>query len=364
MENKKQKMKIKSIAAVVRYIKTKIKLQLWWKDWIKSMEENTHAKVVIIGTPLYGNLGDQALAIATYNFFEVCGIHEEDVLEIPLNIFEGMTAKKVKKIVRNRRVFIQAGGFMGNIWPGTEKQIQRIISLFGDRTIIILPQTITYSDDKEGRNLKEKSKKIYSTCDKLIICVREKDSISVAEELTEKKNIICVPDMVIGFLNADMKKNIRKKECLFCMRQDRERSITDELVLKLQLAAEKKGLKVNYTDTVLKEYIYPKERKAKVEQKLNEFAGAKLVVTDRLHGMLFAVITGTPCLFLDNINGKVGNVYEWIKDLDYVMPVADIAHIEEYLDKLLSLGEQHYSQDQYCRLYKKLIDIVKEKQNE
>ena len=42
------------------------------------------------------------------------------------------------------------------------------------------------------------------------------------------------------------------------------------------------------------------------------------LITDRIHGMLFAAVTGTPCIALDNVSKKVSGAYEWIQYLDYI----------------------------------------------
>ena len=34
--------------------------------------------------------------------------------------------------------------------------------------------------------------------------------------------------------------------------------------------------------------------------------------------MLFAAVTGTPCIALDNVSKKVSGAYEWIQYLDYI----------------------------------------------
>ena len=55
-----------------------------------------------------------------------------------------------------------------------------------------------------------------------------------------------------------------------------------------------------------------------MKKKLAAFSEVKLVITDRLHGMLFSAITHTPCIAIDNLSRKVSGVYEWIKALPYV----------------------------------------------
>jgi len=47
---------------------------------------------------------------------------------------------------------------------------------------------------------------------------------------------------------------------------------------------------------------------------LNDFSSSKLVVTDRLHGMVFAALAGTPCVVMGNCNYKVKGIYNWIEN--------------------------------------------------
>lgn len=51
-----------------------------------------------------------------------------------------------------------------------------------------------------------------------------------------------------------------------------------------------------------------KKRKIELNVIWEKFANSKLVITDRLHGMIFSVITETPCIVFDNIDGKVGHL--------------------------------------------------------
>ena len=42
-----------------------------------------------------------------------------------------------------------------------------------------------------------------------------------------------------------------------------------------------------------------------LNKKFREFSERNLIITDRLHGMIFAAITGTPCVAMDNISHKI-----------------------------------------------------------
>ena len=52
------------------------------------------------------------------------------------------------------------------------------------------------------------------------------------------------------------------------------------------------------------------------------------MVTDTLHCMVSAAITGTPCIAFDNLSGKVQGVYQWIKNLPYIWICNEISEFE------------------------------------
>ncbi|WP_423202829.1 polysaccharide pyruvyl transferase family protein [Morganella morganii] len=55
-----------------------------------------------------------------------------------------------------------------------------------------------------------------------------------------------------------------------------------------------------------------------------KFSNSKLVVTDRLHGMIFAFITNTPCLVIRNSNHKIEETYKnWISNFNYIKLIND-----------------------------------------
>ena len=88
-------------------------------------------------------------------------------------------------------------------------------------------------------------------------------------------------------------------------------------------------------------------RRNQVEAKLNEIGEAGLVVTDTLHCMVSAAITGTPCIAFDNLSGKVQSVYQWIKNLSYVQICKDVSEFEELLQKIKPDATQKINLDCY-----------------
>jgi exopolysaccharide biosynthesis predicted pyruvyltransferase EpsI len=48
------------------------------------------------------------------------------------------------------------------------------------------------------------------------------------------------------------------------------------------------------------------------------------VVTDRLHGLIFSVIHGTPCVAIENSNHKIRSTWQtWLSDLPSVRLLSD-----------------------------------------
>ena len=71
-----------------------------------------------------------------------------------------------------------------------------------------------------------------------------------------------------------------------------------------------------------------------VQLKLREFAASELVITDRLHGMIFAAVTETPCIVLNSRSHKIRGCYEWLKKLGYIRFLNDINHVPDVMEAL------------------------------
>ena len=75
------------------------------------------------------------------------------------------------------------------------------------------------------------------------------------------------------------------------------------------------------TDTIKDYKINTIDRLTELNKMWEIIANAQLVITDRLHGMIFAALIGTPCIILNTYNHKLRGQYEWIKDLNYIFCV-------------------------------------------
>lgn len=288
----------------------------------------------------YGNLGDVAITYAQEQFLGKM-FPGYEIVDFPISQTLG-NLKALKRICSADDVItIVGGGNMGDLYGDIELLRLMIIKAFPHNRIISFPQTIEYIDAYKNRFLYNLSKRVYNSHKNLLMCARESVSYAKMQELYPQCNVCLVPDIV---MTLDKRSDIVKREdniITLCIRNDKEKKKTalDEDLLKSQLIEQ--GYKLNLSDTHIgKSRMSLNERETELRKIWDTFSKSKLVITDRLHGMIFAYITGTPAIVLPNSNFKVEKCYEWINDCGYIDFVK-----EPNNEKLLNRLNIEYSED-------------------
>ena len=292
---------------------------------------------VLLQSPLHGNLGDQAIAQSELELLKEMNV---SVLDFPWTYgIEKMCAKVTPKKVT---IFIHGGGYLGQLWPVEDARFLREIQAFRKNKIIVFPQTIYYDvKTEEGQELARKAKKIYESHPDLTLFLREKYSYNFIKRYMPNVHAELVPDIVMNLKVPNVQK--MRKGLLVCLRNDIEKTMTRFERDKLLRTACNYFSEVRFTDTVLDADILPESREVALQSILTEFSSAKVVITDRLHGMIFSAITETPCIVINSLSYKVKGCYEWLKQLDY------IRFLDDY-DLLQSqINEVENSSPKYCR---------------
>ena len=280
-------------------------------------------KALLLQSPLYGNLGDQAIVIAELQVLRKLNIPcldypwEQDVERI----CSRFTPKKCL-------ILQQGGGNLGQLWPREENRFRTTLTLFKNNKLIVFPQTIYFDmETEEGRACFEKSREIYQSHHNLIMFVREQYSYAFMRNHMPEVQVQLVPDMAMLLNPLNGSKNLHRQGVLLCMRSDKEKKISIDKYERLKNMLENLEESVTVTDTAFAGDIDIQKREQLLEDKLSEFLSSSLVITDRLHGMIFAAITETPCIVIDSLSHKLRGCYEWIKDLDYIRFVEDIEEV-------------------------------------
>lgn len=308
--------------------------------------KNNKDSVFLLGTPRHGNLGDQAILYSELKFFS--DINKKNVIYVESSFVKNKISF-LKKVIKDKIIYIHGGGFLGSIWSEEEYMFRNVLKSFPENKIIVFPQTI-YFDKLDDFYIE--SKRIYENHENVIFLCREKYSYDFFEKNLSKCNYLLVPDIVLYNDNIDF-HNVRK-DCLFCIRNDKEKIkySLDELKEILK----KNNLKISYTDTVIKKSIYKFNRKKELTKKLKEFSKSKIIITDRLHGMIFCYITKTPCIVLENSSYKVKGLYEWLKQSNFIRMYNEktIAADIRYLLNINSINTVNLKKE-----FNKMIGIMK-----
>lgn len=319
---------------------------------LKSIKKNK--RFIIMGVPEHGNMGDQAIVYAEEAFIKK--YFDCDVIEISKNSYRGNKRKIKKYINKEDVIIITGGGSIGSLWKNEHNHIVNIIKSFSENQMIIFPQTIFFKECEE-REI-DKFKKILMKHKNLIMCLREMNSYNFAinRKLLPENKLLLVPDIVL-FLNFtnNLGRKYNQKSCLVIERNDKEKTAEIEKIEeKLECT-----YKVNKSDTVIRHLRVTKENREKELLKLIELiSNSGFVVTDRLHGMIMSIISGTPCIALDNSSKKVSGVYEFIKDISTVKLIKDKNEISEINFKKMIEEPRVYNNTNIIKYYDNLAQAI------
>ena len=134
---------------------------------------------ILIGEPNHGNIGDAAIAIAEHKFLEEqLGI---DIVTLPARFVERHTWSYKKVISEETVILFHGGGFIGTLWPRNLQDLIDCMHLFPNNRIIIMPQTVFFSDDDNGEKVRNQLYDDFKSCNRLTLCVMEKHSYDVVK---------------------------------------------------------------------------------------------------------------------------------------------------------------------------------------
>lgn len=323
------------------------------------IKKSDKPNIILIGTPQHGNLGDQAISFAERNFLKE-NFGNMNIVEIQFSEVDYII-EKLKRIVKDSDIImLHGGGNLGIEYLVEEELRRKVIKNFINNQITLFPQTIYFGDSEMGKIEFEKTKSIYSCHMNLTLIAREKLSFEIMKKSFINNKVILTPDIVL-YLNQSKSKPQKRDKVLLCFRNDVE-SILDGNIKSEIISRLSPMHKVMITDTVVDHSINKKDREKELEYIWSSFRKSKLVITDRLHGMVFAAITSTPCIVFSNYNHKVKYTYNWIKHLPYVKFVEKKEDVFVYINELLELSDKEcmYENEFLTTYYNQIIECINE----
>jgi pyruvyl transferase EpsI len=345
----------------------KFKVKFYIKNYVLSLKKESNnqyddykgkKKFIVMQTPTHGNLGDQAIAYAQRKFI-IDNFKGYLYVEVP---FEDVIkdTEKIKSVLGSEDIIgIHGGGNMGDLYLNEEYLRRYIIKKFKGNKIISFPQTFSFSKTPIGKMELKSSIKVYTENKDLLIIARETQSFEAMKQYFNEDNVILTPDIVL-YLNE--KSNLKREGIVTCFRNDKEKvinnSLRDQIINKLK---QNYG-KVTISDTFIHKKINLQQRSTELGKIWDQFRSSELVITDRLHGMIFGVITKTPCIVFKNSNHKIECTYKnWLHQKDYIkfINLEEIQNGDEFLKIVEVLIQKSNNSDNEEKCFREKYNSIK-----
>ncbi len=330
-----------------------------------SLTSGKMRRIVYFELPCFDNLGDHAIA---YCAEKELARKVRELGDAQLYVISGWDTLSaifdLKKVIGKRDIIVcQGGGNFGNLYEFSTALRRRTLQAFKDNKIIIMPQSIFYTDNEAGKKALSMDQELVKACRDITIYARDNTSYEFIKKNFDAKTELRI-DTVATYDASDLAlSDAERKGILLCLRSDKESNLSAKEKIKVIEAAESVGREkactkeieassekmnnrrcfddiysVLVTDTCVGYDIADNERESAIKDKLRLFGGSRLVITDRLHGMIFAYVTKTPCIVIGNNHHKVRDAYKMLEtgvNIRYVECIDDISHlIQEMTDHI------------------------------
>lgn len=334
---------------LLRVIKSVIPLKLKGKlraEFARDKMELPHGRrSVLFLSADYGNIGDLAIGESQRQFLtSVLPLYL--VVTVPISRTMGVIDSVRKQVAPTDIITIIGGGNMGSLYPDIEDLRQQVIRSFPRNRVVCFPQTLDWDGSSQSSKALERIVRTYSRHPDLHLFARESMSFEKLQTMFAghvSVKVRLAPDIVLSATASALGASACAASggALLCLRGDQERSLEEHHHKVLRDALTAAGLAVEVTDTHVGGSGLSSERCAQlVAGKIKQFQAARLVVTDRLHGMILAALTGTPCLVLPNSNHKIWQTWlDWMANMPQIrfLSIAEVSTASVVVRELLSV---------------------------
>lgn len=328
--------------------------------WIRFLRLPFGKKIYLIGTPNHSNIGDSAIACAELLFLKKI-VGDNRVKELTVYEYQ-QNASFIKKYINKKQLICgHGGGNIGNLWYEAEVLRYNLITEFSRNPLVVFPQSVFFTDDENGKEAVKKSRVFYESRKDIVLVARDKVSFDILCDLYFVPQKHLIPDIVLSTTMKDYVVDTKKRVgVLTVFRNDKEKALEESEKERLKLYLTENNIPFHSTDMYSEVLVTINNRKSIVSEKMQEFANVKLVLTDRLHGMIFSAVSETPCIVFSNNHHKVYGSYEWISYLPYVKFAATMDEAIQMIPNLLSLDNCVYDNSPLMNYYKKLSEVIQQ----
>lgn len=281
------------------------------------------SRVALLDFPEYGNVGDSAIWLGQLAALRAVGASV--VYAAGTSTYDPVELRR-KVGPADGVVLLSGGGNFGDLWPSHGEFRARVIADLPDFRLVQLPQSIHFSDP---RNL-ELTRGLLRRHSRLTILVRDEPSRVLAEQGLEHEAVLCpdaafalgpiprpcAPDQAIVWLSRHDKEGPAARPAApdgpTPVDWAEEPNLRAPLVNRLASLWHRRGGKV---PTGMAGRLLRGRAEVRLRHGCRMLARGRVVVTNRLHGQILALLMGLPHFVSDTPQGKLGAFHRtWLAD--------------------------------------------------
>ena len=287
--------------------------------------------------PDHWNAGDSAIWCGAVSFLAELGLEIKYTCTLE-NYDKQILAARVKE----GPIIICGGGNFGDVYDSEVRLRELLMRDFSDRRVIQLPQSIWFKRKKNLEAMKVRTSKMRD----FHLLLRDNTSVSFAKQHFDCSSVLC-PDMAFGMDGLSKWRGMHKVDILWLNRMDSETAkiwdpvevpfsvertdwlelgpelntllLSDRAFLWFDRIIRKKGLSNlrGFTDKCgLSSDWHLHLAQIRVKRGCEFLARGRILITDRLHGHILALMLGLPHVVMDNNYHKLRNFYKtWTKGI-------------------------------------------------
>ena len=282
--------------------------------------------VALVNFPNHHNPGDNAMWLGALAVLER--------LRVPVGYASNwscFSASALQRAVGDGPLLLNGGGTFGDLYVGQESLREYVLERCTDRRVIQLPQSIWF----ERRENRDRLRRLCAAHPAFTLLVREHQSFETAQRWFDVPVLLC-PDMAFG-LGALDDADPPQRPLVWIARRDREAverapppaalpvfdwldaPLEDGLApatlrilalnqrLLARLRADPRQIERRWA---LLAWTFRPLAEAWLRRGSRLLRSAEVVITDRLHAHILAILLGAPHVVLDNSYGKTRSTFE------------------------------------------------------
>lgn len=277
-----------------------------YNEKILNASNHLNPRFIITFTSIYHNFGDNAITVSTKQFLNY---YFPNIQQILITQKQILNIDLIKKFINKEDIIIISGGGNFGLYHSLVKEYVNVINNFPNNHIIFFPCSIFFSE--KIRLKYSKYLHSFNQHKSITFFIRDQASYNISKKIFNQSNIYLVPDIVTR-LNLHFLDNLpsERNGILLILRNDIELLLNKKNHLFIKKMAQK------YFKNEITEIDSGKPNLPNESNIINEtfnfiklIKSKKLVITDRLHGMIFSIISSTPVIALGNSYHKVESSY-------------------------------------------------------